>query len=392
MSTRSSTFRIRSRKASVQEHLVVGLCFIVSFAATSTLLSALVLERQWEGQNSNFETLRGEYHYNSSKPESSVNVYLGGMILDASRIQSHVWSVIMTLNCLHNVGVHILTQRGIEEARVAREIIQRENFKGRICAPFLIQGQESVQPQLKTTTNRIDRLSALRDYHRIQLQNLFETRTDSSEIMKEDIVVLMDFDLYRIPAVGDLMTQIRRLQEPKATYPHDAICAAGATMAKTKKVESRQEPWYYDTFATVLLPDTFTHPLQRRLHKNFYKGEDPQRVRSDDRFGNFTQGDLMRHFIEEGKKSSSGVVGVRSCFSGLAIYRATSYFVHRCHYGLPSDDDFVPRNDQKSIMRYASEKEERPCEHVVIHDCLLHLDPTFSLAVNPNLITFWRRQ
>jgi hypothetical protein len=399
MSIRASAFRIKRREAALlQEPLVIGLCFIVFFAVASTLLSALVLERQeWEGQqkqqqnsNSKFETRQGEYQHDQFKSESYSNVYLGGMILDASVIQSQVWFTMMKLNCLHNVGVHILTQRGMEEARETRERIQGEYYlEGHDCANFIIQGQENIQLELESMTNRIDRLSALRDFHRSQLQNSFEastrssSTTDSSKIRSHDIVMLMDLDLHRIPPVKDLITQIERLQEPKATYPHDAICAAGVTMANAKKVEGTQEPWYYDTFATVLLPDTFTHPLQRRLQKDFYKGEDPNFVRSNDRFGNFTQGDLMRHFIEEGKISSTRVVGVRSCFSGIAMYRASYYFEPRCHYRLSADE---------SIMRYASEKEERPCEHVVFHDCLLDHDPAFDLAVNPNLITLWRRQ
>ena len=115
-------------------------------------------------------------------------------------------------------------------------------------------------------------------------------------------------------------------------------------------------------------------------------------VRSNDQIkGNFTQAHIWKYLTNKGKLSETGNVPVRSCFGGITAYRSIVYLNEECQYGL--DKDFI--EDQKynntSIMRYATNKEERPCEHVVFHDCLRRKVPKFDIAVNPHLITFWQR-
>jgi len=219
------------------------------------------------------------------------------------------------------------------------------------------------------------------------------------------------------------MEQIYQLQ--KTSYPLNAICAAGITMNLGQNSNSKAipEPWYYDTFATVFLPDTFSHPIKRRLVPHLYHGEDPQLVRSNNQRGNFTQGDIFRYFQAQGlKKNVSmsrsegvsdglGCTRVKSCFGGMALYRAANYFEQYCTYQLQEsirdqlehwhdsdniDSDYVRGkvtvNASKSIIRYANNKERRPCEHVVFHDCLMKVTSgQFEIAVNPALKTFWKR-
>jgi hypothetical protein len=255
-------------------------------------------------------------------------------------------------------------------------------------------------------------------------------------------------DLFQLPKTSLIIQQAQLLQ--MTHYQHDAICAVGITMnigsrtLKGKqhkyknttdnnsarasasisageidmKTKIEMEPWYYDTFATVFLPDTFSHPTKRRLVPHLYRGEDPSLVRSNDQRGNFTQGDIYRYFrqgvtMDTNANTSTGtgtgtVTRVKSCFGGLAMYRAASYFEQYCEYQLQDNvrdlldqwnansnvnsNDNVDIDFSKSIIRYANNKEQRPCEHVVFHDCLMKVTTgTFNIAVNPLLQTFWKR-
>ena len=77
----------------------------------------------------------------------------------------------------------------------------------------------------------------------------------------------------------------------------------------------------------------------------------------------------------------------------MSIYKAKTYFNSNCKYELDRDiirSVELNRNDTKSLMRYASKKEERPCEHVVFHDCLQKHDDHFDIAINPKLLAYWK--
>lgn len=239
----------------------------------------------------------------------------------------------------------------------------------------------------------------MRDYQRSLLRPLFSTglflsgdghgkvdsrsTTTNNDRETEGVVIMLDFDLHGMPNAETLVKQIERLQQP--SYPHDVVCAAGITRAR------RNQLWYYDTFATVMLPDTFVHPLKRRLVPYFYPGEDSTHVRSDNMRGKVTQGDIMQFFRSEGKKSNSGAVSVKSCFGGLALYRADVYFTKSCQYTLDTVVK-LDKGNRTSIMRYANSAEERPCEHVVFHDCLKKVTKKrVDIALNPELHTIWGR-
>jgi hypothetical protein len=128
---------------------------------------------------------------------------------------------------------------------------------------------------------------------------------------------------------------------------------------------------------------------------------------SDDPNGNFTQGDINRYFLENGKGADVPTTRVASCFGGMAIYRANAYFNRKCQYQLevnadrlkgflerpnPNDGSLIDPQSDLYIMRYANKKEKRPCEHVVLHDCLKSSSKgAFDIAVNPFLKSFWAR-
>lgn len=430
------------------------------------------------------------------------NIWIAGMILDMSKMNLLIQRTLVSLNCnfsfdeqshnimdgaiideikgkvgegqniLEPIGVHILVpnnevaQRAIQALQETKLQMQEkeEQIRGRKvnaqCAPIVVQSQSKNTGQdneydLSKVNNRIDRISILRDMQRSQLKQYFHHQMSNNghdhehEYDDDAVVILADLDLYKLPDVKYIQRQILQLQD--ASYPHDAVCAAGITVhgggglintrtgmntrSQNNEKSKELEFWYYDTFSTVFLPDTFSHPLKRRLLPYYYAGEDPRLVRSDDRFGNFTQGDIFRYFTNANVKDEQGndrrvpvstvtrtaknPTRVKSCFGGMALYRARSYFESKCRYRLKADikeevnrlheqmkrdrpkdhnndnNDPVPNPNPDSslyIMRYANEKEGRPCEHVVFNDCLLGVSMgAFNIAVNPLLKSFWAR-
>jgi hypothetical protein len=410
----------------------------------------------------------------ATSTNADVITWLAGMVADVDKIHSNIKEILMTLNCDHRVGIHIVVklshqvqsfQRELQviqsEALIAHssscwhlhEMLQdNEVHEECYCAPIVVQSQDDLQSGSTKTLplNRIDRIATIRDSQRYALHKIYTSHrqriqlgrnTDKGKnsgkmryVSKPGIIILADLDLFLLPQASIIIEQVNLLQN--MSYPFDALCAAGITMNLGKNPNSPQtmiqhggqEPWYYDTFSTVFLPDTFSHPIKRRLVPHLYKGEDPQLVRSNDQLGNFTQGDIYRYFHARGQKKSIsntmvqaeiatdasdgiGCTRVKSCFGGMTLYRATSYFEQYCTYQLQANvknqlehwNDNVNDNvdniennirygRSKSIARYANNKEKRPCEHVVFHDCLMKVTTGhFRIAVNPALKTFWKR-
>jgi hypothetical protein len=185
------------------------------------------------------------------------------------------------------------------------------------------------------------------------------------------------------------MKNVNRLLQSPSKFSHDAICANGMTLHAPKGSEDPPLRLYYDTFATVFLPDTFSFPLRDRYFRQSYPGEDLNMIRSENWRGNVSQMFFHSWFLQNGQESESGIVRVRSCFGGIGIYRASLYFEEQCQYALTEDINNLKMN-HSSIMRYAN-KEERPCEHVVFHECLRQYVNGFDIGVDPKMISFWRQ-
>lgn len=368
--------------------------------------------------------------WTSSTPSSAKAVWLAGIIIDTNMISNEIWNVMFELNCQHGVGIHIISKRayGIEEGFQKRNKFlnttktRNSSNNDTVCGPLIIHQEEEEE---ETSTlwnnqhydkNRIDRISILRDHQRTLLKKEFfnnenyNSNDNNIPSIKEGVVILVDLDLLLIPTADEIWNQTQLLQ--RATYPHDSICALGTKVnffQKTSNDETNDKnmnknvipiPFYYDTYATVFLNDTFTHPLSRRLFPSHYQGEDPKLVRSDDsKHGSFTQVHIWKYFQAKGRMSDTGNVQVRSCFGGLTMYKSKVYFDSNCEYKLDVKiiDEIenmsidTTRSKSNTIMRYANSKERRPCEHVVIHDCFVRNVPGFNIALNPKLMTVWRR-
>lgn len=317
---------------------------------------------------------------------NTTTVWMAGIIFDVLKIQPQIWESIVDINCNHGIGIHIISRENIDRGTEKRNKLV-SGFND--CAPFELHDENDLNIQANEIgTNRIDRISYLRDYQRLMLvQNQFANRWDKG------IVILVDLDLLQLPSSALILNQIEQMNDD--SYPSDAICAIGSSInlnsAEGKKKRT-MIPLYYDTYATVFLPDTFSHPLSRRLIPHFYEGEDPKLVRSNDQLhGNFTQHDMWTYFVEQGLQNDTGNVPVKSCFGGFTMYRSEKYFNDECNYTLSKDFIETHKSDQTSVMRYANNKEERPCEHVVFHDCLKNSKRLFEISLNPKLVTIWRR-
>ena len=385
------------------------------------------------------------------KHESSVPppIYAIGLVRDMADVQPEVLRWLAEVNCNHGVGLHIVAGGDAGDAttrsdgldhyrsRIVDEqsrIPTREPAVGKMeeknenahdtnnrhgeefagCAPVHIVAEDAdliYGPNKSRPTNRVERIAALRDYQRELLRTKYAgddkgNANGNPNAINDGAVIVIDLDLAVLPPPQRVMEIARKLSTPEvgnsSPFPFDAICAAGVTAA------SKTALWYYDTYATVLWPNTYLHPLQRRLIKNYFPGEDPSLVRSDDRNGNWTQGDIMRYLQTKAKEQSEyGTVDARSCFGGMTIYRASAWFEPKCSYthGIGVNEG-VGGTDASTtstgLMRYASEQDGRPCEHVVFHDCLIRTNDMAKggdssgggksrIAIMPKLLTLWRK-
>ena len=75
------------------------------------------------------------------------------------------------------------------------------------------------------------------------------------------------------------------------------------------------------------------------------------------------------------------------------MYKAESYFNSKCRYQLKLNEEEMKGMDKGEfvtpLLRYANLDDRRPCEHVVLHECLAQNNPNFSIAVNSKLPSIW---
>jgi hypothetical protein len=72
---------------------------------------------------------------------------------------------------------------------------------------------------------------------------------------------------------------------------------------------------------------------------------------------------------------------VKSCFGGLAMYRASKWLSDRCAYDMVDPDG----------AKYANRLDHSSCEHVAFNGCIKRADPSTSIAIQPDLRTRWQK-
>jgi hypothetical protein len=284
-------------------------------------------------------------------------VVLAGIIHHGAEISTSSLEFLIEASCVNKIRAHIL---GADDMPMLASMYERQKeimFPGMDCAPF----KASSQPDYITAEkNRIDRIQAARDFQRIDLAQHF----DFADVDKATII-LADMDVSQLPSLDQVVGNADKMNS-RSGIDVDVLCSSGKML----------HPYgYYDTFATVLLPDTFVYPVNGRPSMSARPEEDSTMIIDN----NFTAEELLEWFHKEGGASVKPVP-VKSCFGGLAIYRASKWLDQRCSY----------KNIHPEInAKYANRFDNAPCEHVVLHNCLQAVDPNVVVAVQPDMHTIW---
>jgi hypothetical protein len=289
--------------------------------------------------------------------EVNHNIVLAGIIHHGAEISTSSLNFLVRISCVNKIRAHIL---GADDMSMLSSMYDRQKeimFPGMQCAPFKV----AEQPDYVTSAdNRIDRIQAARDFQRMDLAEHF----DFADLDKATII-LADMDVSELPPLDQVVGNADKMNS-RTGIEVDVLCSAGKML----------HPYgYYDTFATILLPDTFVYPVNGRPVMTARPEEDASLIIGR----NFSAEALMEWFHKEGGVDASPVP-VRSCFGGLAIYRASKWLDQRCSY----KDQFPEVN-----AKYANKFDDAPCEHVVMHNCLHAVDPTVVVAVQPDMHTIW---
>ena len=227
------------------------------------------------------------------------------------------------------------------------------------CASLMVSSQPSSVSKEK---KRIERMQSVRDFQRKELtEHFYFDRLD------EATIILADMDVSELPPVDQVVSNAMKMNRREGMNV-DVLCSSGKML----------NPYgYYDIFATILLPDTFVYPVNGRPVRVARPEEDASLI--IDNNNNFTAPALLEWFHRQGG-AAANPVPVRSCFGGLAIYRASKWLDDRCSY---------KDNDPELNAKYYNKYDDAPCEHVVFHNCLRSVDPTVVLAVKPDMHTVW---
>ena len=307
-------------------------------------------------------------------------IIFAGMIKNATAMNANVLTFISELNCEYGIQLYILVK--YDQLPVSQIQKSKKN-----CAQVVVEYENQIiilrEVSNDKNMNRIDKLSKLRDYQRSRLKQMFEGRSTSSSHTNEDgIIILADLDIQGFPDSAHVIDQIHKIQQPN--YKHSIVCTNG--IIKHWSTESQENyEWYYDTFATVFLPNFSLLKKKNRLIQSKSNNEGGR-----NRPNQFSQYLIYKYILSRGEESPTGNFSVKSCFGGMSLYKTKAFFTPQCQYELDRDVLSSQANDISSIMRYASKHEKRPCEHVVFHDCLKQNVPEIDIAINPKLLTYWK--
>lgn len=295
------------------------------------------------------------------------DIILAGLLHHGAEITVDSLNFVVDLACRHKVPAHILAATDTDFLQDMLQRNQQTRYVGKTCATIRVE----VQPRMVSSRNgRIRRIQLVRDYQRRRIQTLFGfVRHDGSlDLDNKDVrIVLADLDINAFPSSDQVV------QNAKTMTVH-GLCAAGIMK------EKRDTFSYYDTFATILLPNTFVYPIRGRLREEARPEEDSNLIVGK----SFSAQDLYQWFQNHGGNGGNGAatpVQVKSCFGGLTIYQASIWLNdQKCSY----------ENDEPKINeKYANKYDSKPCEHVVLHNCLHSKMSDFTLAVQPDMTTLW---
>ena len=180
--------KISSLEGALTTIFLLGILFCILIH--SYLFSQLTLV-----QSNDVVLLRRANRYKPS--DENIKVWIAGIQRDASQIESRPLKTLLELNCLHSVGVHILSRENAYIAKKKMTDLKTSFFHNSTqnCAPLIIQDQESLgdpgklSPEIES--NRIDRISALRDIQRGLLREEYTAHRGTNRYFNDDGVIII---------------------------------------------------------------------------------------------------------------------------------------------------------------------------------------------------------
>jgi hypothetical protein len=231
--------------------------------------------------------------------------------------------------------------------------------------------------------NRIAKIKRVREYQRQMIRHILN-KPSGKYLKRNDsncsVVAVLDLDMFSYPRILQIIETADKYiipydeHAPKNGAKFHAICANG--LQRSRYWEGRPHRNYYDTFSTVLLPNTWLHlESKRMIPRGGLEGENITLAK-------MSQQEALNWFLSEGAKHNHAgtlePVPVRSCFGGLALYHAHVWLHEGCRYDLYN----------KELDVYRGKLEQHTCEHIVLHECLRQ-KISFRIAVQPDLLTLW---
>lgn len=223
-------------------------------------------------------------------------------------------SVISGLEADWDVHLHLLVSRAARlrmadgKFHMNTEWVHKGAHGLKLCNLTMHKEDKLSRPLNLSGKSRIERIALLRDGLRDELDASFRIR-GVNLATSQSAVIVIDLDLIQPPTMVAIRRAVSRVG-PRG--PFDLICAHGKDVNPLRL-------WAYDSFATILLPNTFVYPLKARKEPKLFPGEDERfviqtPVKNEDVFKLFTREDLTM-MIDKGPE----VFPVRSCFGGLAV-------------------------------------------------------------------------
>ena len=209
--------------------------------------------------------------------------------------------------------------------------------------------------------DRIDRLAVLRNRLRDEV-----LQQQAGRRPPYDVVMVLDLDLYRIPTVEQLQHGLELVWNSSGSSSSagdddddnnnnsaallDIACANGYEVMAGM-------PQPYDLYAMIEASGEFRYGAEGLTPYWYATLQQPR---------------LFQRIV----RGRSSVYPVRSCFAGVALYKASVYFDERCSY----------TTQPVSLDRFALDG--KVCEHVVLHECLRHYrrgGDTLRVAIVPTM-------
>jgi hypothetical protein len=345
-----------SNKNETMGTITLGSALFVVLAISSACMMLLALHKQ-----DRFSSMCKDEHkiIRAGNQTRRANVLtVAALINDTSHISARTVDFLVDITCGLQAPVHIISANGKDALLRAYHDKITTCGVGDICADFTVINQDP--DVIDLFPNRVDRLAHIREQQRDELKDLYFEGDDdlTGHLADNDFIIIVDLDLKEVPSVRDIEATMEDLVSEHTNL--DAVCANGVLPDDNEA---------YDTYATILETDTWLLGLGPGSEK---KGKIAAMEFEED----LAEGKLHRN------KTKEVMIPVKSCFGGLAIYRAKVWFNANCHY-----DAKVDAKTNAHLLKYRSMHEERVCEHVVFHDCLEKHRKDFTISIDRNLIT-----